>query len=95
MISIFKNTDKSTSNIILFAKINIENVKKNNLKSYKINNEIIFKYSIKTKNSGIEVSIFLKDSPERLHSNYIGAFIFDFSQKMSFSKFLFRQNLKS
>ena len=86
MVSIFKNTDNSNSNIILFAKINIENSKKSHLKPFKINNEIIFNYFIKTKNSGIEVSIYLKNSPGRLHSNYIGAFIFDFSQKMSFSK---------
>ena len=86
MISIFKNIDKSSSNIILFININIENSKKSNLKSYKINNELIFNYSIKTKNSGIEVSIFLKTNPGPLNSNYIGAFIFDFSQKITFSK---------
>ena len=86
MVSIFKSTDNSNSNIILFAKINIENSKKSHLKPFKINNEIIFNYFIKTKNSGIEFSIYLKNSPGRLHSNYIGAFIFDFSQKMSFSK---------
>ncbi len=86
MISIFKNTGKSPTNIILFIKLNIEIIKKSNLKSYKINNEVIFHYSIKTKNSGIEVNIFIKNEPGLLNSNYIGAFIFDFSQKMSFSK---------
>ena len=42
MISIFKNTDKIASNIILFIKINIENVKKSNLKSYKVNNKSVY-----------------------------------------------------
>ena len=86
MISTFKNTGKSPSNIILFIKINIENSKKSNLKSYKINNKLIFNYKILTKNTGIEVNIYIKDEPGPLNSNYTGAFIFDFSQKMSFSK---------
>ena len=86
MISIFKNLDKTSSNIILFIKINIENSKKSNLKSFKINNELIFNYSIKTKSTGIEVVIFIKTLPGPLNSNYIGAFIFDFSQKLIFSK---------
>jgi len=86
MISIFKNLDKTSSNIILFIKINIENSKKSNLKSFKINNELIFNYSIKTKSTGIEVIIFIKTLPGPLNSNYIGAFIFDFSQKLIFSK---------
>ena len=86
MISIFKNLDKTSSNIILFIKINIENSKKSNLKSFKINNELIFNYSIKTKSTGIEVTIFIKTLPGPLNSNYIGAFIFDFSQKLIFSK---------
>jgi len=42
MISTFKNTGKSPSNIILFIKINIENSKKSNLKSYKVNNKLIY-----------------------------------------------------
>ena len=86
MISNFKNTGKSLSNIILFIKINIENINKSNLKSFKINNELIFNYSIKTKSTGIEVTIFIKTLPGPLNSNYIGAFIFDFSQKLIFSK---------
>ena len=86
MISIFKNLDKISTNIILFTKINIENINKSNLKSFKINNELIFNYSIKTKSTGIEVTIFIKTLPGPLNSNYIGAFIFDFSQKLIFSK---------
>ena len=86
MISIFKNLDKISTNIILFIKINIENINKSNLKSFKINNELIFNYSIKTKSTGIEVTIFIKTLPGPLNSNYIGAFIFDFSQKLIFSK---------
>ena len=86
MISIFKNLDKTSSNIILFIKINIENSKKSNLKSFKINNELIFNYSIKTKSTGIEIIIFIETLPGPLNSNYIGAFIFDFSQKLIFSK---------
>ena len=86
MISTFKNTGKSPSNIILFIKINIENIKKSNLKSYKVNHKLIFNYKIQTKNTGIEVNIYIKDEPGPLNSNYIGAFIFDFSQKMIFSK---------
>ena len=61
MISTFKNTGKSPSNIILFIKINIENSKKPNLKSYKVNNKLIFNYKIQTKNTGIQVNIYIKD----------------------------------
>jgi len=86
MISIFKNISKSSSNIILFVKINIEKTKISNLKSYKVNNKLIFDYSVATQSSGIQVNIFLREAPGPLNSNYIGAFVFDFSQKMTFSK---------
>ena len=86
MISTFINSGKSKSNIILFIKINIENSKKSNLKLYKTNNKLVFKYLISTKKTGIQVDIFINEVPGPLNSNFIGAFIFDFSQKITFSK---------
>jgi len=69
MISIFKNISKSSSNIILFVKINIEKTKISNLKSYKVNNKLIFDYSVATQSSGIQVNIFLREAPGSLNTN--------------------------
>ncbi|MAV82262.1 MAG: leucyl aminopeptidase [Pelagibacteraceae bacterium] len=86
MISIFKNISKSRSNIILFVKISIEKPKKSKLNQYKVNGKLIFEYLIKTKNTGIIIEIFSKELLGPLNLNYIGAFIFDFTQKISFAK---------